>query len=698
MKLKKQTHIIALMLILLFLSSPVSPYLTSYAIDNHTIQINQINQVNQDTTTLPFVAHQIYLRYQDGLSDELIQADIARYKITLSTFEFSTPLYFKVSKHYDLIPELYLLDITDQNGNPVFLTTKAMHTLYTALKDNPLIHYSQPNFKYTYTPAIRPILDDFDKLWAFENTGKVYRSEHGDVAVTGTAGVDINLLKAWDITRGDKNVIVMVADDGVDSNHIEFIDRIIQNNNLNPLTDYIGQTWLNNDGDNEIKGAHGTHVAGTIAASWDTGKIVGVAPLTTLLPMNIMSNPQEEAIHLLYGTSDLAIASILVAKQYGVKVINNSWGSQRWELDETTDEKILVDDWEYDRVLRELIKSVESTILYVVAAGNEGHDNDIYPSSPDMFGRELVTNTGEKLPPLTNVISVAAMDNRGQLTSYTNFGKNTVHIAAPGFSIYSTLPSNSYGTYDGTSMAAPMVSGTAALMYSVAPNLNPQQVIKILMDTGQPLVHATDLGKTKTDKFIDAYAAVTAAKATSDEAYLQKVLLGVSPWAKAGVEEAFTKNLTRAELMSDFTKPITRLEFARLITQLYEAITGTVLPTPTLSAFRDTSDRSVNQAYQLGIVAGKGDNFYAPNDTITRQEIAVMFYRTLRAIDPQLTATTYPLTFNDQALIDVWAKTEVATMNHYQVVQGVGQNTFNPLGIASREQAFLLVLRTFNLF
>jgi subtilisin family serine protease len=106
-------------------------------------------------------------------------------------------------------------------------------------------------------------------------------------------------------------------------------------------------------------------------------------------------------------------------------------------------------------------------ILIVAAAGNDKNDNDAKPTYPANYD-------------VANVISVAAIDQKGLMASFSNYGARTVDVAAPGVFIWSTFPFGFYFFLDGTSMAAPHVSGVAALMYSRNPNLRPSQVVSIL--------------------------------------------------------------------------------------------------------------------------------------------------------------------------------------------------------------------------
>lgn len=589
------------------------------------------------------------------------------------------------------IEDLYLYKLKSSDG--VALDFEAYDGLRKSVQDQGVVYYSQANYKYKKQSLQGTELIGFEELWAFDNDGGQRIGQDIDDTRQGVAGMDLNILKAWELTKGHKDIIVMVADDGVDAGHLEFQGRIIQDALFNPqeslgLEDDFGDTFA----------GHGTHVAGTIGASWDQGSITGIAPYTSLLPINILSHPDDTPLNEKYGTSDSAISSIFVAKAYGVKIINNSWGSERWTLDEDSDEKILIDDWAYDMVLREAIESVEDEILYVVAAGNDGHNNDVYPSVPDMFASPRLGPDGQLLEGLKNVISVAALDNRGGLAEYSNYGEASVQISAPGWGIYSTYPLDEYTWLDGTSMAAPMVSGVAALMYAVNPDLSPEQVIALIIQTGRLLPNANDYLKTQSNKMVDAYGAVKAAKDMFDKTTIEESLVGVSPWAEAEVKAAMTYDLVTSDLRDDYQSLITRKEFAYLIVNMYESMTKKNAPRPLVNPFEDTSDDRILQAYALGVIKGKTSTNFEPDEDISRQEMAVMFHRALEAINPKLMVGNYSLVSDDKGLVAEWAQEAMAYMHYYEIINGVSEDLLDPLGKSSREVAILLVLRTYLIF
>ena len=326
----------------------------------------------------------------------------------------------------------------------------------------------------------------FEKLWGLYNTGQ---EAVGDMPpMIGVSGVDIDALKAWDITTGDKNVKVAVIDTGVDYNHPDLKENIwvnevelhgkagVDDDNNGCIDDIHGCNFVKKNGDPMDDDGHGTHVAGTIGAVGDNNiGIAGVAWHVTLIPIKFIDDKDN-------GTTEDAIRSIDYAIEVGAQILSNSWG---------------------DEVGSELLKQAierakQAGALFVVAAGNETKDNDVkmdYPSGYD----------------IDNIISVAAVDNTGDLASFSNYGKKTVHIAAPGYNVYSTYrdpkqPNLDYESFAGTSMACPHVSGVAVLLLAQNPKLTYQQIRKTIFDSARPMPKLQ--GKVSTGGMLNAYEAL----------------------------------------------------------------------------------------------------------------------------------------------------------------------------------------------
>ena len=226
-------------------------------------------------------------------------------------------------------------------------------------------------------------------------------------------------------------------------------DGVNGRNNANDryVDDIIGWDFGNNDNNPMDAEGHGTHTAGTIAAEGNNRRgTAGVVWKTSLVALKVFGNGSAA------GADHNAIAAaIRYAADVGARVTNNSYGAAGGAVG--------------DPIYNAIRYADAKGMLMVFAAGNDAVDNDrswqaSYPAS-------------HKLP---NIVSVAATDTTRRLAYYTNYGRSTVHVAAPGSGVYSTWRGGTYRTSSGTSMAAPHVTGTIALMLSVNARLTATQV------------------------------------------------------------------------------------------------------------------------------------------------------------------------------------------------------------------------------
>jgi len=250
--------------------------------------------------------------------------------------------------------------------------------------------------------------------------------------------------------------------------------------------------------------SHGTHVAGIIAAERNNGLGVnGVANNVAIMSIRAVPNGDEY-------DKDVALG-IRYAVDNGAKIINSSFGKSFSPNSE----------WVYDAIKY----AADNDVLIVHAAGNEGDDldsaqNPNFPNDHKYSGSEYADN----------VITVGAIDESygsEMVSSFSNYGANNVDVFAPGGAIYSSLPASKYEFQGGTSMAAPAVSGVAALIRSYYPNLSASEVKKILMDSGlstkMKVVVAGDPSRAKpfdqlsrSGKMVNAYNALIMAKNISE--------------------------------------------------------------------------------------------------------------------------------------------------------------------------------------
>jgi len=195
--------------------------------------------------------------------------------------------------------------------------------------------------------------------------------------------------------------------------------------------------------------------------------IVGVAPNVKILPLKFINGT--------YGYTSDVIEAIEYAKAFGVKIMNCSWGGDVENL-----------------ALKDAMQA--SDMLFVCAAGNSGIDLSTSLLYPAAFG-------------LPNIISIAAIDNKGDLATFSNYGSK-VDIAAPGVNILSTIPANGYSSVSGTSPAAAYVTGTASLLFSYDNNLSPEEIKTEIIQNIKPLPQLS--GIVNTGGIVNAYEALVA--------------------------------------------------------------------------------------------------------------------------------------------------------------------------------------------
>ena len=279
---------------------------------------------------------------------------------------------------------------------------------------------------------------------------------------------------AWTTHKGSKDMIVAVIDTGADYNHEDLSFNMWRNPNPTQ-NDIVGFDFVHNDGlpfdDNE----HGTHCSGVIGAVGGNGiGISGVNQRVSIMALKFLSGEGS-------GTTADAIRAIDYAITHGAKVMSNSWGG-------TGDDQ--------NQALKDAIDRAKAKdVLFIAAAGNDSANNDdaTHASYPAAFNND-------------NLISVAATDSTDKLAFFSNYGKTTTHLAAPGVNVYSTVPGNKYAQLSGTSMAAPHVAGAAALVWSAHPSWNYKQVKAALMNTVDQVSSLN--GKTVTGGRLNVFKAV----------------------------------------------------------------------------------------------------------------------------------------------------------------------------------------------
>ena len=255
----------------------------------------------------------------------------------------------------------------------------------------------------------------------------------------------IDLPEAWDVETGSNSVQVGIIDSGIDASHPDLVNRVNTTLSKSFVDHYSSAT-------SGIVYSHGTHVAGIIGAEHDNGGIDGVCGDIELISLRVDTLPDDKG--KIYFNVDAVIEAIEYAQEIGIDILNYSGGG-------------------YDNTVA--MQAMGTQILcfdglFVCSAGNKDVNTDITPHYPGSFQFD-------------NLISVGASTEQDEKRSDSNYGKTTVDIFAPGDDIRSTIINNGYGNWGGTSMAAPVVAGVAALMLSIHPELSPEELKAIIMSS-----------------------------------------------------------------------------------------------------------------------------------------------------------------------------------------------------------------------
>lgn len=312
--------------------------------------------------------------------------------------------------------------------------------------------YSEPDVIYGISNLPVPSDPRYAHLWGLNNT----------------TDTDIDAPEAWSLTTGSPDVTVGVVDTGVAADHPDLATNIWSNpgesgagresngaddDGNGYIDDVHGWDWVGRDNDAADGHGHGTHVAGTVGATGNNGiGVAGVNWSAGIVPLRVLDAGGA-------GTSSSIAAAFAYAGKMGLDVVNASLGGPS-----------------YSQTVVDAIKRSPNT-LFVAAAGNDALDNDEVGSYPCNY-------------PVENLLCVAAVTQTDTLASFSNFGSKTVHIGAPGQAILSTLPASSgveYGSYSGTSMAAPHVAGAAALLGAARPAANMSEVRAAVLSGAVPI-------------------------------------------------------------------------------------------------------------------------------------------------------------------------------------------------------------------
>ena len=313
-----------------------------------------------------------------------------------------------------------------------------------------------------------------------------------------------------------------IADDGIDNDGNGYID------------DIYGWNCGDSNGDVSYVDEHGVHVAGIVSAATNNSKgVASIARNAKIASIKIFNSSGK-------STLSYIIEGINYAKKNDINIINCSFGGAGWGSTSVS-------------IVKSAIEAVPD-IFFVIAAGN------IATSTPQADNDKVAVYPSQLTKDLDNVISVANTTSSDELSSTSHYGATSVDIAAPGTVIYSTIPTSSYGTMSGTSMATPMVASAVAVMRAVNPNISAKEIKETLCSSSDKLSALT--GKVISGGRLNAYNAVKAIMPTATPTATPTVKPTATPTTVP------TPTVTPSPTATPTVKP---------------TATPTTVPTPTLS-------------------------------------------------------------------------------------------------------------------
>jgi len=461
-------------------STPTGPGSRANASTTQSLALTEPAEPEED---IDYATHYILINGHHAHPSRLL----AKYKTTPPTQTLDPLLEsfeLRASHVFPLTPKVAILKSTKGVSAPVANAEDAriqgerMQERIKALMGTGLFEYVEPD----YIQSIDTVPTDSSftdgTLWGLRNTGQS----------SGVAGADIDVVRAWSTTTGSTDVIVAVIDTGIRYTHQDLTAQMWRNPGEIPdngidddgdgyVDNVFGINAVTNSGNPMDDHGHGTHVSGTIGASANGGgQHVGVAWSVQLMACRFMSLTSTGGAS---GSTSDAIKCINFAVSKGARILSNSWGGGG-----------------FSQALSDAIAAArDNNVLFIAAAGNDGLNNDTTPSYPASY-------------PLDNIISVAALDRQDKLASFSNYGLTSVHIGAPGVSIFSSTSASdtSYATWSGTSMATPHVAGVAALVLANAPDITMGDLRERILSGAIPISALT--GKSTTGGRLNAYNAL----------------------------------------------------------------------------------------------------------------------------------------------------------------------------------------------
>lgn len=380
-----------------------------------------------------FVSHELLVKFKAGTSE----------KNRMQTFSF---INARVSEH---LLTGAMQHAGDNDGIYLINTDTDVFTAIARMKGESNIEYAEPNWIYTHAIVSNDLYYTNGSLWGMYGSFTSPANQYGSQAGS-----------AWAIGHtGSSSVYVGVIDEGAMYYHedlagnfgnpLEIAGNGRDDDGNGKIDDTYGWDFVSNDNTTFDGTAddHGTHVSGTIGAIGGNGKgVAGVNWAVKIISAKFLGSSGGTTANAIKAVD--YITDLKVRDGLNIVATNNSWGGGG-----------------FSQGLQDAItRAGNANILFIAAAGNNSSNNDVTANYPSNY-------------PNANIIAVASITSTGDLSSFSNWGATQVDIGAPGSGIYSTLPAasgkgrrmtivSSYGSYSGTSMATPHVTGAAALYAS----------------------------------------------------------------------------------------------------------------------------------------------------------------------------------------------------------------------------------------
>jgi hypothetical protein len=525
-------------------------------------------------------------------------------------------------------------------------------------------------------PIVQATSNDpsYSSLWGLHNTGQMVQGS------TSTAGIDVDAPEAWAaLPRDAATVTVAVLDTGVDVSHPDLAGALWTNAGEIPgngrdddrngkVDDVHGWDFVHNDrtvydvADGE---KHGTHVAGTLAAVRDNGiGVAGVAPNVQVMVLKVLDASGG-------GSGSSVVNAIAYAKQMGARVANLSLSTPT-----------------HSSILRDAL--ARSGIVIAAAAGNSGKNVALSPEYPAAYD-------------LPNILSVAAVDNRGGRAPFSNYGGST-DVGAPGVRIESTIPGNRYEFFHGTSMAAPHVAGVAAMVAGVLPAAAAAEVSGVVTSTVRPLPSLT--GTTTSGGMLNADAAVRRALAQRAPSGRACSTVPPMPFSDISIDSTHGPSIACAAAWSlvqgtgDGTtyapsRTVSRAQMAGVMARLLHE--SGVRLNPGDDAFDDDDgnrfEASINALAAADVVRGQGHRQYVPAGPVSRGQMATVLVKAVEM------AAGAPLPAGWNAFSDDDGSPHAQSIDKAfaaGIVRGTTTTSYSPNDPVTRAQLASLLVRTLD--